>query len=246
MTPGIGAGRGKKLVEYYGGIDAIFAASLTDLEAAGLPAAAAQSIALGKSLELAGEELDRLRELGATAIVPTDPRYPSRLLEIYDPPLILYVRGDAEILNEFGVAVVGTRHPTPYGLGVAERLACDLAARGLIIISGMARGVDTAAHRGTLNAHGKTVAVWGTGVNVTYPKENQKLADQIIARVARSSPSFRWDRFLRRKIFLSATGLSAACRSACWSSKPANTAEPGLPPAAPWSRGETFTRFRAT
>ncbi|MFZ0704778.1 MAG: DNA-processing protein DprA [Candidatus Korobacteraceae bacterium] len=181
MTPGIGAGRGKKLVEYYGGIDAIFAASLTDLEAAGIPAAAAQSIALGKSLELAGEELDRLRELGATAIVPTDPRYPARLLEIYDPPLILYVRGDADILDKFGVAVVGTRHPTPYGVGVAERLACDLAARGLIIISGMARGVDTAAHRGALNAHGKTVAIWGTGVDVTYPKENQKLADQIVS-----------------------------------------------------------------
>jgi len=181
MTPGIGAGRGKKLVEFYGGVDAIFAASLTDLEAAGLPAAAAQSIALGKSLELAGEELDRLRELGATAIVPTDPRYPARLLEIYDPPLILYVRGDAETLNKFGVAVVGTRHPTPYGVGVAERLSCDLAARGLVIISGMARGVDTAAHRGALNAHGKTVAIWGTGVDVTYPKENQKLADQILA-----------------------------------------------------------------
>ena len=181
MTPGIGAGRGKKLVEFYGGIDAIFAASLTDLEAAGLPAAAAQSIALGKSLELAGEEVDRLRELGATAVVPGDSRYPTRLLEIYDPPLILYVRGDAEILRRFGIAVVGTRHPTPYGVGVAERLSCDLAARGLIIFSGMARGVDTAAHRGALNAHGKTVAIWGTGVDVTYPKENQKLADQILS-----------------------------------------------------------------
>ncbi len=181
MTPGIGAGRGKKLVEFYGGVDRIFSASLTDLEAAGLPAAAAQSIALGKSLELAGEELDRLRELGATALVPTDPRYPARLLEIYDPPLILYVRGDADILNKFGIAVVGTRHPTPYGVGMAERLSCDLAARGLILFSGMARGVDTAAHRGALNAHGKTVAIWGTGVDVTYPKENQKLADQILA-----------------------------------------------------------------
>lgn len=154
MTPGVGATRGRKLVDFFGGVERVFAASLTDLEAAGLPAASAQSIALGKSLELAGEELDRLRELGATAIVPTDPRYPERLLEIYDPPLILYVRGDADILSKFGVAVVGTRHPTPYGLGVAERLACDLAARGLIIISGMARGIDTAAHRGALTAHG--------------------------------------------------------------------------------------------
>ncbi len=181
MTPGVGAGRGKKLVEFFGGVDAVFAASLTDLEAAGLPAAAAQSIALGKSLELAGEELDRLRELGGTAIAPGDPRYPARLLEIYDPPLILYVRGDAEVLGKFGIAVVGTRHPTPYGVAVAERLACDLAARGLIIFSGMARGIDTAAHRGALNAHGKTVAIWGTGVDTTYPKENQKLADQILA-----------------------------------------------------------------
>ena len=106
---------------------------------------------------------------------------PKRLLEIYDPPLTLYVRGSVEAIDQFGVAVIGTRHPTPYGTGMAERLACDLAARGLIVFSGMARGVDTAAHRGALNAHGKTVAVWGTGIDVTYPKENQKIADQILA-----------------------------------------------------------------
>jgi len=181
MTPAVGAGRGKKLVGFFGGVDAIFAASLTDLEAAGLPAVAAQSIALGKSLELAAEEIDRLREIGATSVVQGDAAYPQRLLEIYDPPLVLYVRGDAEVLNKFGIAVVGTRHPTPYGTAIAERLSCDLAARGLIIISGMARGIDTAAHRGALNAHGTTLAVWGTGLDVTYPKENQKLADQILA-----------------------------------------------------------------
>jgi DNA processing protein len=181
MTPGIGAGRGKKLVEYFGGVANVFAAPLTDLEAAGLPAAAAQSIALGKSLELAASELDRLRELGGSVVVPSDEAYPKRLLEIYDPPLILYVRGNAEALSQYGIAVVGTRHPTPYGVGIAERLSCDLAARGIIIISGMARGIDTATHRGALNAHGKTVAVWGTGIDVTYPKENQKLTDQILA-----------------------------------------------------------------
>jgi DNA processing protein len=180
MTPGIGAGRGKKLVEFFGGVDAIFAASLTDLEAAGLPAAAAQSIALGKSMELASEETDRVRERGGKILVPTDACYPKRLLEIYDPPLVLYVKGDPEALGKIGIAVIGTRHPTPYGVGMAERLACDLAARGLIITSGMARGIDTAAHRGALNAHGKTVAVWGTGLDVTYPKENQKVADRIL------------------------------------------------------------------
>jgi len=181
LTPGIGAGRGKKLVEYFGGVDALFSASLTDLEAANLPVAAAQSIALGKSLELAGEELDHVREVGATVVVQGDAAYPTQLLEIYDPPLLLYLRGKAEVLGKFGIAVVGTRHPSPYGVGVAERLSCDLAARGLIIISGMARGIDTAAHRGALNAHGQTLAVWGTGVDVTYPKENQKIADQILA-----------------------------------------------------------------
>src|SRR5262249_1654881 len=109
-----------------------------------------------------------------------DSEFPNRLLEIYDPPLVLYVKGNAEIIDQPGIAVVGTRHPTPYGLGMAERLACDLAARGLVIISGMARGVDTASHRGALKGHGRTLAVWGTGIDVTYPKENQKLADQIL------------------------------------------------------------------
>ena len=107
-------------------------------------------------------------------IVPGDAEFPRRLLEIYDPPLVLYLKGSAEIIDKPGIAVVGTRHPTPYGTGMAERLACDLAARGLIIFSGMARGVDTAAHRGALQAHGHTVAIWGTGIDVVYPEENRK------------------------------------------------------------------------
>ena len=101
--------------------------------------------------------------------------------QIYDPPLILYVRGAVKLLSQPGIAVVGTRHPTPYGSGMAERLSIDLAARGLVIQSGMARGVDTAAHRGAINAKGKTIAVFGTGVDVPYPKENTRLSEQIIA-----------------------------------------------------------------
>jgi DNA processing protein len=93
---------------------------------------------------------------------------------------VLYVRGEVTAISDPGIAVVGTRHPTPYGIGMAHRLACDLAARGLVIMSGMARGVDTAAHRGALEAKGKTVAVWGTGVDVPYPRENKKLAEQIV------------------------------------------------------------------
>ena len=109
-----------------------------------------------------------------------DAAWPPRLSEIYDPPLVLYVRGNVEALARPGIAIVGTRHPTPYGIGMAERLACDLAARGLIIFSGMARGVDTAGHRGAIQAKGKTVAVFGTGVDVIYPRENKKIADAIL------------------------------------------------------------------
>ena len=94
---------------------------------------------------------------------------------------MLYVRGNPEVLTQPGIAMVGTRHPTPYGSGMAERLACDLAAQGLVIISGMARGVDTASHRGAISAKGKTVAVFGTGVDVIYPKENSRLSEQILA-----------------------------------------------------------------
>ncbi len=180
LTPGVGTGRARKLVNHFGDIGRLFSASLTELEACGLPAAAAQNIGLGKSLELAADEYDHARELGASVIVPGDVEYPKRLLEIYDPPLALYLKGDPEIIDKLGVSVVGTRHPTPYGVSMAERLSRDLAARGLIIFSGMARGIDTAAHRGALNGHGRTVAIWGTGIDEVYPKENRKLADHIL------------------------------------------------------------------
>jgi DNA processing protein len=168
-------------VEHLGTPEAVFRASLTELESAGIQAVSAQSIATGKSAELAREEIARVAGAGATLLSLDDPSYPPRLKEIYDPPLVLYVRGAAEVLVRPGLAVVGTRHPTPYGSGMAERLACDLAAQGLVIISGMARGVDTAAHRGAISAKGKTVAVFGTGVDVIYPKENSRLAEQILA-----------------------------------------------------------------
>jgi len=180
MTLGLGATRSRKLVEHFGGIERVFHASLTELEAAGLQAQSAQGIALGQSLEAASEEMVRATTAGAHVVMLDDPEYPSELREIYDPPTILYVRGSVEALSQPGIAVVGTRHPTPYGLGMAERLSCDLAAHGLIIFSGLARGVDTAAHRGCLAAKGKTVAVLGTGVDVIYPKENKRIADQIL------------------------------------------------------------------
>lgn len=126
-----------------------------------MTAASAQSIALGKSFSLAEEEFMKARDLGAENIAFEDALYPARLKEIYDPPLALYVRGNAELLAAPALGVVGTRHPTPYGMGMAERLSNDLASRGLVIVSGMTRGVDIHAHRGVLNGKGKPVAVWG-------------------------------------------------------------------------------------
>jgi DNA processing protein len=181
LTPGLGPTKARKLVEHFGSAEAVFRASLTELEATGIPAVSAQSIATGKSAELAREEIARAAAADIAMVSMDDPSYPPRLKEIYDPPLILRVRGNPEVLTRPGIAMVGTRHPTPYGSGMAERLACDLAAQGLVIISGMARGVDTASHRGAISAKGKTVAVFGTGVDVIYPKENSRLAEQILA-----------------------------------------------------------------
>lgn len=181
LTPGMGPTRGRKLVEQLGGIENVFHASLTELEAAGLPAHSAQSLGTGKSQELAQEELVRAAGAAAEILTLADQNYPPLLKQIYDPPLVLYIRGDAGALREPGIAIVGTRHPTPYGIGMAERLACDLAARNLVIFSGMARGVDSAAHRGAIHAKGRTVAVFGTGIDVIYPRESRKLVDQVLA-----------------------------------------------------------------
>jgi DNA processing protein len=180
LTEGLGPKRGRSLVERLGGVQNVFRASLTELEAAGIRAVSAQSLATGRSTELAHDELGRATAAGVSVICLEDSSYPAELKQIYDPPLLLYVRGNVNVIAQPGIAVVGTRHPTPYGLGMAERLSCDLAARGLVIFSGLARGVDAAAHRGAINAKGKTVAVFGTGVDIIYPKENTRLTEQII------------------------------------------------------------------
>jgi len=181
LTPGLGPTRSKRLVDFFGSVEGIFNASLTELEAAGLPVQSAQAIGTGRAMELAHDEAAKVAAAEIQIISMDDAQYPPRLRQIYDPPLVLYVRGNVAAISLPGIAVVGTRHPTPYGMGMAERLGCDLASRGLSIISGLARGVDTFAHRGTVAAKGKAVAVFGTGVDVIYPKENSRLADQILS-----------------------------------------------------------------
>ncbi len=158
----------------------LFRLSLTELEALRLPVGAVQYIFDGKGREAAEQEWAMVAESGATLVTYSCREYPEQLRQIFDPPPVLWVRGAVEILKRPSIAIVGTRHPSPYGSGMAEMLARDLSARRLLVVSGMARGVDTCAHRGALAARMPTVAVWGTGLDVVYPKENRKLAEEIL------------------------------------------------------------------
>jgi DNA processing protein len=181
LTPGLGARRIRKGAEILGDVTRLFQLSLTELESLHFPAPAAQFLFHGKARAEAVEELARVREQGGGILTYSDEEYPERLREIFDPPPVLWIRGDARLLSRPSIAVVGTRHPTTYGSAMAEMLARDLANRRIVIVSGMARGIDTQAHRGALQAKGKTIAIWGTGIDVIYPKENKSLAEQILA-----------------------------------------------------------------
>src|ERR1700731_761730 len=177
----MGPTRCAKAVERLGAAERVFAASLTELEALGMPANSVQFVGDGRARAAAEEEIGRLRKAGGRFLTREDAAYPERLLEIFDPPAVLWIRGDAFVLERPGIAVVGTRQPTPYGGGMAEVLSRDLANRRMTILSGMARGVDTVAHKAALKAGGRTVSVWGTGIDVIYPKENKRLAEEIVA-----------------------------------------------------------------
>jgi len=181
LTPGLGPRRVIEAVKQIGASSRIFELALTELESLKLPPAAAQFIFDGKARKAAESEWAAIQALGAGIVTYGCVAYPERLKEIYDPPPVLWARGDVSLLARPGIAVVGTRHPSPYGTGVAEMLSRDLAARRLLIISGMARGIDSCAHKGALAARMPTLAVWGTGIDVVYPKENRKLAEDILA-----------------------------------------------------------------
>jgi DNA processing protein len=182
LVPGLGTRTSTKLIERFRTPQAVFRASRTELEAAGVSGAVAQSIASGCTFEDAAAQHEKMMEAGAALITIHDERYPQRLRDIYDPPVALFARGRLELLSALSLAVVGTRRATPYGLAVSERLSADLSHAGLAITSGMARGIDTAAHKGALAAGGDTIAVLGCGVDVVYPTENRKLMSDIGAK----------------------------------------------------------------
>ena len=179
MTPGLGAKTAVQLIQAFRTPQAIFRASKSEIEAAGASSGLARNLASGCAFEDAASQMQRLPDAGASLIPFTSDQYPSQLKEIYDPPPVLFARGRIELLETLAIAVVGTRHPTEYGKAAADRLAKDLADAGLTVVSGMARGIDTAAHKAVLEAGGNTIAVFGCGVDELYPAEKRKLADKI-------------------------------------------------------------------
>jgi DNA processing protein len=180
LTPGLGPRTAGKLLSEFGTPDAVFHASLTALEAQHIPASVAQAIHSRQPMSAAAKELAQVQAAGCRLLTWDEPEYPSRLREIYDPPTILYIRGNVDLLSRPVISIVGSRRPTPYGNQIAERLARDLADRGIVIASGLARGIDVSAHRGALNSRtGATIGVMGCGIDVVYPKENKKIYEQI-------------------------------------------------------------------
>jgi DNA processing protein len=182
LVPGLGPRKCMLLLDRLKTPMNVFRQSRSELESYGMAGAVAQSIASGCTFEDAVTQQQRMLEVEATLVPLTSPAYPPMLRNIYDPPMVLYARGRVELLQSLMLGVVGTRRPTTYGTAATERLASDLAHAGLTIVSGMARGIDTVAHRSALNVGGNTVAVFGSGVDHIYPAENRKLAESLATK----------------------------------------------------------------
>ena len=181
LTPGLECRLCARLLRKIGSPDSIFHASLTELESCSLPARVAQAIHNKEAFKRDEKELAGIRNIpGCRLLNWTEPEYPQTLLQIYDPPVLFYLRGDPQILNMPCLSIGGTRRPTLYGSQMAERLGRDLSARGLVILSGMARGIDAIGHHGPWPSNGRAIGVLGTGIDVCYPKENKKLYEKVL------------------------------------------------------------------
>ena len=181
MTPGVGPLAATKLLERFGSADAVFHARRTELESLRMRPETIESIIKREFDARADQELERVKGLGGDILILDDGSYPSCLREIADPPITLYVRGDWQsCFEQPGVAVIGSRLCSTYGENAAEMLARDLASRGICIVSGLARGIDSAAHKGAIRGGGRTIAVMGTGIDAVYPKENTRLVREIL------------------------------------------------------------------
>jgi len=179
--PDVGFVRINNLAKRFGGIKQIFGAGRSELEEVEKigPKIAAAIINCDKEKALA-RETELIERYGVKVISYFDEDYPANLKEIYDPPVILYVKGELKDDDRYSIGIVGSRHASRYGLQTAERLGCELAAMGITVVSGLARGIDAAGHRGALKAKGRTIAVLGSGLAKVYPEEHIRLADDII------------------------------------------------------------------
>lgn len=185
MMQGVGPVSVRVLASALGSVEAILQADAEALSRVPEVSASIVSKIVDQRSRLdPAREEGRASDAGARLVTPADAEYPKRLLQIYDPPLALYVRGTLQARDEHGVAIVGSRRTSHYGMETAERLAFQLAQNGVTVISGLARGIDTAAHRGALKGGGRTVAVLGGGLDCLFPPENAELAGQIAGKGA--------------------------------------------------------------
>ena len=183
-VPRIGRVRVTQLEDHFGRLERAWSASTAELRAAGLDAGTIKSCIEARDAVHPEEELERLERHGVQAVTWHDDAYPRQLREIFDRPPVLYVRGTLTPADEWAVAVVGTRRVTVYGRQVAEEMARGLASNRVTVVSGLARGVDAIAHRAALDAGGRTVGVLACGLDLVYPPEHKRLAEQIIERGA--------------------------------------------------------------
>src|SRR6185295_17545150 len=180
MTPGIGPRAAAKLLERFGSAEAVYNATRAELEHLRLPPETVDSIIARDLRARAEAEITEVRKLGGDILLLDDGVYPSPLREIYDPPIVLYVKGAwSECLDQPCIGIVGSRRCSTYGQNAAIMLARDLAQRGVTVVSGFARGIDAAAHRGALEGGGRTVAILGTGLDEVYPRDHAKLVSEI-------------------------------------------------------------------
>lgn len=180
LIEGVGPVRVRQLVEFFGDAPSILKASKAQLlQVRGIGDDTAEAISnWEKSADLVGE-MKRIADFGCRVVIQSDEEYPASLREIYDPPVVLYIKGALSAKDKNAVAMVGSRQTTHYGIETARKLAYQLAYVGVTVVSGGARGIDTAAHQGALAAKGRTVCVLGTGINTVFPPENKDLFDRI-------------------------------------------------------------------
>src|SRR5437016_9648578 len=174
LTPGLASRLSARVLRRFDSPEGVLRASLPDLESCHLPTKVAQAIAKKESFKRAEKELAGIQKIvGCTLLNWTEPEYPQSLLQIYDPPVLLYVRGDPQVLNLPSFGIVGTRRPTLYGTQMAQRPGRELATRGLVIVSGMARGIDAIGHQGAMDANGRAIGVLGTGIDVAIRRKTR-------------------------------------------------------------------------